>query len=146
MKYIIVPPPVAVTTIDGNAFIVVSGPNGAQRIELEKASPFEDFVINRLVDAKFTTGMAGILSALKVREAVYEAKKTGILALEDADYAILKSAVESPSPLPNGQGAYQTGLAHNLAPFMRAIVEGSTDKKPDVVAPVPAEATTPNAN
>lgn len=79
---------------------------------------FERFLRGRLCDASFGASMERVLSAVKMRELVrvWAASTTPEhLELEDADYALLRAAVETPST------PYNPSVAHAVLPFMQAV-------------------------
>lgn len=116
MKYIRVPEPVTVCDIEGNP-VLFDGKT--------EAITFERFVLARLTDPKFAVSMANVLAAVAIREAVKN-PSDGVVELENEHYDLLRELVEHPSP----QAAYPAGLAHNLAPFMLAVVKGAVDRRP----------------
>lgn len=118
MKYIPVPAPVTICDIEGKP---VQFANGAT-----EQVTFEKFVLARLTDPKFAVSMATVLSVVAIRDAV-KAATSGWLELENEHYDLLRDLVENPS----AQAPYPPGLAHNLAPFMVAVVKEARDKKPD---------------
>ena len=117
MKFIPVPAPVLVCDIEGNPIIF----NGR-----EETITFEKFVLARLTDPKFAVTMANVLAAVSIRDAV-KSLKGSFLELESEHYELLKELVENPSR----EAAYPPGLAHNLAPFMLAVVKQALDKRPE---------------
>lgn len=116
MKYIPVPAAVVVCDIEGQP-VLFQGK--------EETVTFEKFVLARLTDPKFSVTMANVLAAVAIRDAV-KALKNGVLELENEHYELLKDLVQNPS----AQAAYPPGLAHNLAPFMLAVVKHASDKYP----------------
>lgn len=118
MKYIPVPGPVTVCDIEGNPIVFQNGQN--------ETITFEKFILARLTDPKFASSMANVLAALSIRDAV-KSIKGGILEVENEHYELLKELIQNPS----AQAAYPAGLAHNLAPFMIAVVKEAKDKRPD---------------
>lgn len=117
MKYIVVQPPIAITNIAGD------------RLPDERGEPaevsFKDFVLARLVDAKFTDGLQGMEAALLVFEtrnrvlAEFE-RKDDVLALEDEQYKRLAKSVAEPT------GGYNPQIQHNLPPFLLAVRDASS--------------------
>lgn len=118
MKYIPVPAPVMVCDIEGNPIMFANGQS--------ETITFEKFVLARLTDPKFAVSMANVLAAVSIRDAV-KAIRDGVLEVENEHYDLLRDLVQNPS----AQAAYPAGLAHNLAPFMIAIVKDAKDKRPD---------------
>jgi hypothetical protein len=115
MKYIPVPEPQVVTDIEGKPVQFEHGP---------ETITFEKFVLARLTDPKFAVNMANVLAAVSIREAV-KSIRDGFLEVENEHYDLLCDLVQNPSP----QAAYPAGLAHNLAPFMVAVVREARDKR-----------------
>lgn len=118
MKYIPVPGPVTVCDIEGNPIVFQNGQS--------ETITFEKFVLARLTDPKFAASMANVMAAVSIRDAV-KAIREGVLEVENEHYDLLKELVQNPS----AQAAYPAGLAHNLAPFMIAIVREAKDKRPE---------------
>lgn len=118
MKFIVAPAPVTVCDIEGTPIVFASGQS--------ETITFEKFVLARLTDPKFSASMSNVLAAVSIRDAV-KAIKGGILELENEHYELLKELVANPSK----EAAYPPGLAHNLAPFMVAVVKNALDKRPD---------------
>lgn len=85
-----------------------------------------DFIRERLCDLKFSMSMKGVLAAVKILKAL-DAMVDNILALEDADHAILKDVVENPSP----QMPYDPRFAPSLAPHMQAVVDDAKSELPE---------------
>ena len=115
MKYIPVPAPVLVCDIEGQP-ILFQGK--------EETITFDKFVLARLTDPKFAVTMANVLAAVAIRDAV-KGIRGNVLELENEHYELLKDLIQNPSK----EAAYPAGLAHNLAPFMLAIVKDASDKR-----------------
>lgn len=111
MKRIIWHDPIQVTHIDGTP--VPSGEDNPLR--------FERFLMQRLTDQSFGQSMDRLLAALKIRDVInqgaFPAEGGAYLELEDADHALLKSAVETPST------PWNPTFAHSIVPFMKAVTE-----------------------
>ena len=116
MKYIPVPAAVEIIDIEGNPLKFAG--------ETEKLT-FEKFVLARLTDPQFAGSMANVMAAVSIRDAVKSAS-AGFVEIENEHYELLSQIVKNPSPA----AGYPPGLAHNLVPFMRAIVNEALDKKP----------------
>ena len=109
MKYIPVPETIELQTISGEPVL------GQDRKQVMLT--FEEFVLGRLLDKRFATGVPMILIALKIKDQMKAAN--GVLELEDADYKELAASVETPSDnLP-----YDPRWTLCLVPFMTAICE-----------------------
>lgn len=120
MKYIPVPETIELKTISGGPVL------GEDRKPIELT--FEDFVMGRLLDKRFATGVPMILIALKITEQVKAAN--GVLVLEDADYKELLAAVTAPSD----NVMYDPRWTLCMVPFMTAICEAK-GKKPESKLP-----------
>jgi 4-aminobutyrate aminotransferase-like enzyme len=90
-----------------------------RRGEAVKGS-FKVFILGRLTEQAFGTGMEAVLSAQKIAKAAEE--MNGILAIEDADYKNLEASVKL--------GTYDPQTAINHIPYMKAVTEAS-DEKPE---------------
>lgn len=117
MKYIAIPAPVTACDIEGSPLLF----NGQQEI-----ITLARFILSRLTDPKFSVSMANVIAAVAIRDAVKDAG-AGYVAIENDHYELLKDLVKNPS---QGSG-YPPGIAHNLLPFMVAVVNGAEDKKPE---------------
>jgi hypothetical protein len=117
MKYIAIPAPVTACDIEGNPIVF----NGQQEVVT-----LARFILSRLTDPKFSVSMANVIAAVAIRDAVKDSV-AGHVALENDHYELLKELVKTPS---QGSG-YPPGIAHNLLPFMLAVVNGAEDKKPE---------------
>lgn len=114
MHYIKIPQEVELTTIDGTPVHDKKGP-----IKVT----FEEFLLARLVDPKFTRTSRGIFASLDIKQSLKTAN--GTLAIDtDPHFTTLKTVVEEPSP----ETGYPPALAHNFAPFIKAILEASTEE------------------
>lgn len=109
MKKITWQEPIMLTNFDGSPF-----PSG-------EGNPrsFDQFLLDRLTDGSFGATMERVLAAVKMRELVrhHATCATDALELEDADYLLLRAAVETPS------APYNPAVAHAVLPFMRAVTE-----------------------
>ncbi len=112
MKYIKVPEDVKLTTWHGEP---INESNGEQSI-----IKFKDFVIGRLMDAKFSKDMSTILRAIEIKSRVDKMETE--LALEDVDWKLLNDVTESPSP----QQQYNPNISHCLVPFFMAVTKAET--------------------
>lgn len=116
MKYIPVPETVDLKTNTGHEVM------GDDKKPVTQT--FEQFVLARLLDKRFATGVPMILIALKISDQIKKAN--GLLELEDADYKELLAAVESPSD----NMLYDPRWTLCLVPFMTAICEAK-NKPPE---------------
>jgi len=79
----------------------------------------KQFILQRLLDKKFGTGMDAIMSAFQIKQALEKADD--VLELETKDWELLVSVVKTPSP----GSEYNTNVAHCLLDFMKAIIGAS---------------------
>ena len=86
----------------------------------DAALSFKDFVLGRLLDAKFSKDVEGVMSAMQIKQAVDQADK--VLALETSDWTKLLDAVKNPS------GGYNPAIAISLVPFMKEIINASDEE------------------
>ncbi len=114
MKYITMPDPVSIRHFNGNAINDATGQPATVS--------FETFVIDRLIDPKFAIDMKAVLVAVEIKCRIQEAN--GVLALENAHWELLRDVTKEPT------GGYNGAVAHNIVPFMSAIVDAD-DKRPE---------------
>lgn len=115
MKYIEIPEDIDIYNLNGERM------KGAG--DSDATVSFEDFVLGRLGDPKFAESVQNVIAAVEIKTKLKDAN--GVLALENEHYSLLKQATDKPS----AQSAYHPAVAHNLLPFMKAIMDAS-DKTP----------------
>lgn len=114
MKYIKKLNPVTLTNLQNTPF---EDENGAPI-----TMTIQSFILQRLIDSKFGTGMEGLLSATQIKTAVEESGD--YIELETKDWELLSNVVRQPS----SDQQYNPNIAHCLVPIIQAILN-ATDKK-----------------
>lgn len=113
MKYITIPEDIQIADIQGQLVIQNGEP---------LTLAFVPFFLERLNDRIFAESMDGILRVVKMRSDCVGLQPGNVLEIEDADFTKVCAAVKRPS---NG---YNPNVAHNLVPFMHAIVDAPSEK------------------
>ena len=124
MRYIAVPPTIALTNLVGEA---LSDARGEPALVT-----FRQFAISRLTDLAFAhQGMAGTMAVVAIRDLLAHAEPGAVLALEDEHWRLLCQVTNKPTPNPGGllDPYYAPIILHNMLPYMRAICE-ALDRAP----------------
>jgi len=132
MKYIKIP-----TTVD-----LINVLNG-ERMKDDKGNDatrtFQEHVRWLLMDRRFATGMEAVFKAMKITKALDEVANDGgdWLALEDADFDLLKQVNETPA------AGYDPRFAVCIVSFMEAIANATSEKPKELHPAIAPEQTTP---
>lgn len=115
MKYIKVPDSVKLTNLFGESF--------KDQDENDAELTCQQFILQRLSDAKFGQGLESVMSSSQIKKAVDSSDNSDVIQLETKDWELLVTAVKEPSP----GNLYNTTIAHCLLDFMKAVVAATDD-------------------
>ena len=116
MKYVVSDESVVLKSLNGELVTLEGSEDPAEMT-------FKQFILSRLTDPSFGKTYEDVLSASRVRTCLDDFD--GVLPLETSDWERLERAVRNPEP------AYNTLIAFNLIPFMKAVLEAS-EVKPEL--------------
>jgi hypothetical protein len=114
MKYIEMLPDVMLTTMVGQPIIGDS--------EEQVTVSMREFLLGRLTDPKFATGMDTIMKAVALRDMIKDVEVGGYVVIDDDHWELLVDVIKNPSQ----QTAYNPMFAHCFLEFMKAVTEGSS--------------------
>ena len=118
MRYITVPPTVALTNLMGDA---MTDENGVAAMV-----SFKEFVTSRLTDVAFAReGMDSALAVAAICEQVITAEAGAVVAFEDEHWRLLCEVTKRPTSQPGGllDPYYAPIILHNMVTFMKAICD-----------------------
>lgn len=100
-----------------------------------KKLSIHEFILMQLQDKKFLDSMDTIMKAVRIAEVTRSARdqESSEIALEQADWELLKASVEKPSGGVDARGQRMPGYtmyAMSAAPFMKTIVS-APEKLPE---------------
>lgn len=91
------------------------------RVSLNATLELREFVCGILVDKRFSVNYKTLLSAQRIDTVISAISRDGVVALEQADWELLKECVESPTE------GYRPGFGVQAISFIRAIMEASEE-------------------
>jgi hypothetical protein len=129
VHYIKVPAPFFARSIDDQPIVTLN----ELKVEEPLLLTFSWFVRGRLTDMIFSQSAQNVFAGAEILQALRKLppelpgesnEPLAILAVESSHYEILKKAVDTP----NQQTPYNPQLAHNFPPFIRAVLNATTEK------------------
>ncbi len=117
MRYIKVPNSVKMLSIDGTS---IKNSNEEWFVD------FSEFLLGRLTDKSFSGNVDRLFAVVDMRDEIRNLGDKKYLSLESTHWEYLKDAVKTP----HAETGYNHIIAHNLVPFIKAVLSAS-DKKPE---------------